>query len=603
MALSLRDLRELIEERLPAYMMPSTFVPLPALPLTPNGKVDRRALPAPDLSALRSEAEHVGPRTPVEQALAAVWEQVLGVPRPSVQDNFFELGGDSITSVQVVARLRRQGIDLMPRQLFEFPTIAQLATLVGGGSVPPSTEEGRGNIPLLPAQRRLLEQTRESWAPPQRLLPRTPLQPALLAAALGAVARHHEALDLRFEREGGSWRQERRGAGGRWPLVLIDLRSLEDEAAGRAAEILERELRAGLDPERGPLARAALLRLAGGSDRLSLLAHEIAVDASSWAILLEDLESAYAQLARDEPIRLPAVPTSFGRWAESLSRYALSPEIQQDAAFWMGRQRNGVLLAGDPGDAEMEIETVSASLGRELSRSLALEAPSAYRAEPDDLLLAALAKTFQLWTGQSRLHVDLQASGRADIAGVDSARTVGCLVTRFPIWLDIGAATEPGDLIKGVKEQLRAVPKRGIPYGWLRPRGAEGSRSLEQGLADVAVELPLWSNVETSGALFAVAPQSPAPRRRLRAAGGPMISLTCSFEDGELQTVWTYEAGRHGRGTIESLVHSYLVNLQRLVEHCLSPQAGGFTPSDFGKLDLGQEELDELLAQIQERLE
>ncbi len=131
LTLSPKELQAFLRERLPGYMVPTAFVALGALPLTPNGKVDRRALPAPDLSGLPTENAYVEPRTPVEEALAGIWEEVLGLERVGVNDDFFELGGHSLLAVQVIARLnRRFGVELPLRVLFDAPTVAELALAV-----------------------------------------------------------------------------------------------------------------------------------------------------------------------------------------------------------------------------------------------------------------------------------------------------------------------------------------------------------------------------------------------------------------------------------------------------------------------------------------
>src|SRR5207302_11293695 len=113
----------------PDYMVPQAFVTLDELPLTPNGKVNRKALPAPDLSALAAVG-YVAPRTDAERALAGIWAEVLGVAQVGVEDNFFELGGDSILGIRMVSRARQAGLSLMPRDLFLHQTIAKLAPVV-----------------------------------------------------------------------------------------------------------------------------------------------------------------------------------------------------------------------------------------------------------------------------------------------------------------------------------------------------------------------------------------------------------------------------------------------------------------------------------------
>jgi surfactin family lipopeptide synthetase A len=125
---STSDLRGFLQAKLPSYMVPAAFVALPALPLTPNGKVDRRALPAPDQVRLAPDDALVAPRTPVEEALAGIWADVLGLTQVGIHDNFFELGGHSLLATQVIARLQAAfQVELPLRSLFEAPTVADLA--------------------------------------------------------------------------------------------------------------------------------------------------------------------------------------------------------------------------------------------------------------------------------------------------------------------------------------------------------------------------------------------------------------------------------------------------------------------------------------------
>lgn len=124
----LPDLRRFLQTKLPDYMLPSTFIWLKMLPLTPNGKVDRRALPTPDTTRPDLTETYTAPRSPVEQSLAELWSQLLGLDRVGINDNFFELGGHSLLATQFISRLREAlGVDLPLRHLFETPTITGLA--------------------------------------------------------------------------------------------------------------------------------------------------------------------------------------------------------------------------------------------------------------------------------------------------------------------------------------------------------------------------------------------------------------------------------------------------------------------------------------------
>jgi acyl carrier protein len=125
---SVGELRDHLKAKLPEYMVPSAFVELEALPLTPNGKIDRKALPAPDPSSFRTEEAYAPPRTQVEEVLAGIWEEVLGLERVGVHDHFFELGGHSLQATRVVSRVHDVlGVELPVLSLFEEPTLSGLA--------------------------------------------------------------------------------------------------------------------------------------------------------------------------------------------------------------------------------------------------------------------------------------------------------------------------------------------------------------------------------------------------------------------------------------------------------------------------------------------
>ena len=122
---------DFLKDKLPDYMVPGAYITLDVLPLTANGKVDRSALPAPDQSRPAPEETYVAPRSPVEEALAEIWTQVLGLDQVGINDNFFELGGHSLLATQVISRVTHSfQVTLSLRSLFGAPTIADLAVVI-----------------------------------------------------------------------------------------------------------------------------------------------------------------------------------------------------------------------------------------------------------------------------------------------------------------------------------------------------------------------------------------------------------------------------------------------------------------------------------------
>ncbi len=498
------ELRDFLRGRIPEYMVPSAFVPLAALPLTAHGKLDRRALPAgsdPHGDDRRS-APRALPGSREEEILAEVWRGVLGLDAVGVRDNFFQLGGDSILSIQVVARARRAGLLVTPKQLFENQTIAALAavaTLAAASAGTVEAEQGlvAGDVPLTPVQRAFF--AAEPPAPErfnQAFLLELPAgQPvdrpfdrSALPRALAHLAAHHDALRLRFVREAAGWRQLHDPlyeplSPDVAPLLVCDLAAVPAGDRRRVIEAAAEDLQARLDLARGPLFLAALFTAGPGwPDRLLLTAHHLVVDGVSWRILLEDLATAWRQLAAGREVALPPKTTSWKRWAERLAEHAGSPEVAAELAYWGALPAAG--LARLPVDRPAgrntvgSAATITVELAEESTRALLREAPEAYRTQVNDLLLTALAGALTA-AGGRRVLVDLEGHGREEIFdGVDLSRTVGWFTTVFPLALELPAGG-PGEAIRAVKERLRAVPGHGIGYGLLRymAGGSTGARA------------------------------------------------------------------------------------------------------------------------------
>ena len=197
-ALDVASLRGALGRRLPDYMVPSAVVVLDRLPLTPNGKLDRRALPAVDLtpSGLRR-----APRTPQEEILCTLFAEVLGVERVGIDDNFFELGGDSIMSIQLVSRVRRAGLVITARTVFQHQTVATLAGVpraLSRSTVAVLPDVAIGGLPATPIMHWLLQRGGSIDRFHQAVLLRVPagLQEEHLVAALQSMLDHHDALRL-----------------------------------------------------------------------------------------------------------------------------------------------------------------------------------------------------------------------------------------------------------------------------------------------------------------------------------------------------------------------------------------------------------------------
>ncbi|KOX18394.1 non-ribosomal peptide synthetase [Saccharothrix sp. NRRL B-16348] len=443
-------LREFLGESLPDYLVPSVFVPVDALPISPNGKVDRARLPEPDFGALVG-AGHVAPSGPVEEALAAVWADVLGVPRVGAEDNFFALGGDSILSMQVVARSRQAGYRFATRDLFVHQTVASLAPHV---TVEVASSADRapvvGDVPLTPIQHWFLTSGRRNphHFNQSHLVELDPaVDVAALRRALGVLVAHHDALRLRFTSVDGVWRQRNDDVGDVDVLTVV--------AGAAELERVADEVHASFDLATGPLFRAVLFQT--DQPLLLLVAHHLVVDGVSWRILLDDLETAY----RGDD--LGAKTTSYQEWSRRLEAHVLGGALADEVEHWRQSFPPFPTPSGTP-------EAVTVELSEEDTDALLRGAPAAYRTRINDVLLAALAWALSRWTGSSRVAVDLEGHGREDVLDVDLSRTVGWFTTVFPVALEVPDGSWR-DRVKAVRRQLRAVPGNGFGYGALRQHG------------------------------------------------------------------------------------------------------------------------------------
>jgi amino acid adenylation domain-containing protein/non-ribosomal peptide synthase protein (TIGR01720 family) len=608
-----RDLRDFLQEKLPEYMMPSAIVQLKALPLTPNGKVDRQALPDPETTRCDGEGTFVEPRTPAEKILAEIWTHFLKLDQVDVRENFFELGGDSILSMQIIAKARQAGLQLTSRQLFEYPTIGELAAVVDNYRAI-QAEQGlvTGQVPLTPIQHWFFEQElpdSHHWNQSVLLEVRQALDPTLLEETVRRLLEHHDALRLRFFEREMSWQQIDASPDDKVPFTQLDLSAVPEIEQESAILAVAAELQTSLDLSSGPLVRVALFELGSQKpSRLLIVIHHLAVDGVSWRILLEDLQAAYQQLSQGERIQLPPKTTSFKQWSQRLQAYAHSEEWRSEQNYWLSEFHKQVspLPAENPEgrNTVADARTVSVELTQEETQTLLQQVPAAYQTQINEVLLTALVQAFKQWTGERSVLVELEGHGREEIfEDVDLSRTVGWFTTIFPVLLDIEGAADPGDALKAVKEQLRRIPNRGIGYGVLRYL-SENQKITDQLQAQPQAQIRFnylgqSDQVFQESSLFAPAPEASGSGRSLQGNRRYLLDINGIIAGGQLRLDWTYSQAVHRQVTVESFAQHFIEALRSLITHCQSPEAGIDPSSDFPRAKFSKQEIEAPLVPIQ----
>ena len=349
-------LRSHLEEKLPDYMIPASFVLLDALPLTPNDKVDRRALPPPDEARPEQTGDFVAPSTPIEELLSRLWAEVLRVESVGVHDDFFTLGGHSLLATRLVSRVRESlGVELPVRSLFETPTVRDLAGHVEaalrdrtGEQAPPIIRVSRDErLPLSFAQQRLwflheLEPTSSFYNVPVAVRLRGRLRIDAMQRTLNEIVRRHESLRTSFPTIDAQPVQSIAPTLA-LDLSLIDLSTLreeerEHEAQRRATE----EARAPFNLATGPLVRASLLRLGAEDHVLLVTMHHIVSDGWSMGVLIREVGALYRAFIDNEPSPVPELPVQYADFAVWQRRWLAGEVFETHLRYWR-RQLGGEL--------------------------------------------------------------------------------------------------------------------------------------------------------------------------------------------------------------------------------------------------------------------
>ncbi|WP_175905105.1 non-ribosomal peptide synthetase [Burkholderia seminalis] len=592
--------RAAVTAKLPDYMVPAQFVALACLPVTANGKIDRAALR--ELAAAPvAVASGDAPRGAVETVLADVWQAVLKAPKVGRDDNFFELGGDSILVLQVIARARKRGVRFTPKQLFDGPTVAELARIAKtddtASARPVSAAAPAAATPLAasvltPAQQRFFALDIPHpghWNQAVAFDVRGAFDADAFARAFDALLTHHDAFRRRFARgSDGVWRASD-AAKPYDALPFVEVAARDEADALARFDALQRRLDLG----RGPLACACAARLPDGSTQLYLAIHHAIVDGVSWRILLDDLDMAYRAACERASVRLSQPGLRADAWAARLARAAteLASPFTAEAAYWAGMAQGDDVVPDHPdatatnADAAVVVQTIDAAL----TRAALTDAHAAYRTQTIELLGAALALALAGARDVAACRVELEGHGReALFDDADASRTIGWLTSHYPVTLPVAATAR--DTLCAVKDTLRAVPHKGLGFGVLAHYGDAATRA-----ALAAVPRPRVT-FNYLGQFDAPRDATLVPRfggtgveRDPRGPLGNTLAIHAYLDtdrDGArtLKVHWVYGAPQFERATIDAFAERFAAALRELVDACASRIAhrgAGATPGDF----------------------
>ncbi len=580
-------LRAHLSERLPEYMVPAAYVRLEMLPLNPNGKVDRKALPAPEGDAFPARM-YEAPSGKVEEAVAAIWAELLGAERVGRRDHFFELGGHSLLAVRVISRVRQAlGVEVSPRDVFERPVLANFARGLQTAGRAEATAivpvDRTGPLPLSFAQQRLwfLEQMGNlggTYHIPMRLRLRGELDRGALVRALDRIVARHEALRTSFPTVEGEPVQrvapvEESG----FRLVEHDLRASAD-AEEELRRIMSDEASAPFDLAQGPLFRGRLIRMAVDDNVLLLTMHHIVSDGWSTGVLFGELAALYAAFARGEADPLPPLPVQYADYAVWHRRWVEGPVLEAQAEYWTQTLAGAPELLELPTDRPRPAKQdfTGASVKVEFDAALAAALRTLSQRHGTTLfmtLLAGWAAVLARLSGQDDVVIGTPSAnrGRSEIEGL-----IGFFVNTLPLRVDVSGAPTVAGLLDRVRAlALEAQRNQDIPFEQVVER-VRPARSLAH--APLFQVMFAWQNAP-EGSLelpgLALGPLYPA------GSGGSPAQVSAKFDllltlredDGRIEGVVDYATALFERETVER----YVGYLRRVLEEMVADDA---TPVD-----------------------
>jgi amino acid adenylation domain-containing protein len=475
------DLRFLLRQKLPDYMIPSAFVFLNALPLTPNGKIDRSKLSPPGDSRPSLEQRFIEPRTEIEELVAQMWREVLKLDKIGVYDNFFELGGHSLLATRVVARLRSNfNVDLPLRKLFELPTVAGLAEHIdflrrhrSGISVPPIVPVPRDRpLPLSSSQRRLwflqkLDPGLIAYNIPATFRITGALNISALEQAFGEIVNRHEILRTRIVEIDGQPLQEI------LPNVTIELGVLDlshlpqGQAEAEAERCSAEDARQHYNLAEAPLMRAKLLRLCEDDHFLILSFHHIVCDGSSLIILYQELGALYEAFLDGKACNLPSLPVQYADYAVWQHERLQGEVLESQLAYWKRQLGTGLRTLSLPTDYERPVVQSyrGARLTKTLSEELTKGLKDLSRREGVTLFMALLATLDILLcrhTGQEDIIVGSTIAGRNR---PETDGLIGFFINALALRTDLSGNPTFPELLKQIREVcLDAYTHQDLPF-------------------------------------------------------------------------------------------------------------------------------------------
>ena len=679
---SVQTLKATLQKKLPDYMVPSQFVPVVSMPLLPNGKIDRKQLHKAtvikSIQPTKEKKSTTDVTSKVAQKLIAIWEETLGFAPIHKDDNFFEIGGDSILSIQIIAKARKEGIVLQSNDVFEHQTIAELALFadiskndatssvkekltkiweetlgfspihsddnffeIGGDSIlsiqiiAKARKEGivlesnhifehqtiaelslfakaeskeikrellQGIVPLSPIQQWFFDDHKNAphyWNQGVRLEHLPVVSEKQLQEICDYIIIQHDVLRSRFKNKENKWIQSIGDPEQIFPLEYVDLTDIASENYEQIVSGHTQKVQDNFKLAEGSLFKCVYFNTGIEKNNFCvLIAHHLVVDAVSWQIITDDFSTALQQIISNGHIEKESKTNSIKDWNDYLQTY-VETISNEEFEFWKSQITPVPELPVDKENhlviEEKEVEQFHFKLDKSTTK-IVQEGNQAYNTKTEELLIAAFIDAIGNWSANKEITIGFERHGRETLGStLDVSKTVGWFTSYFPIKFGYISYADLESKIVTIKEQMRSIPNGGIGYG--------GLRYLTNTFGDIANPEIVFNFLGTK---ITTTPDHGVKMitltenlRDIRSERHYKLEINVHITDDQLQVNCSYGRNVHSKETITKLMNDFKERIKEIGTYCNKIENGGYTPSDFSEAEISQDDLDNLLGLLE----
>ncbi|ALC81182.1 MULTISPECIES: non-ribosomal peptide synthetase [Bacillus] len=585
-----------LKDRLPSYMIPSFFVPLKEIPLTINAKVNKEALPDPEITRWGD------PDSEIEENLASVLRDVLGVDQVGMQDNFYHLGGDSIKAIQMASMLSDKGLRLKTKDILANPVIEDMTMFMEKSDNKMSESSNApcsGVIQPLPSASWFFSQNLDNinhYTQSVLLKVTDDINIELLESALRLLIGRHDAFRLNYRKETKELYFNESGFDQKIELKSFDLSNDPDSEQFKRIEDIGEMLKASFRIEHDLLLKACMFDLGSKGKRVFLTAHHLAVDGISWRIILEDLNRIYEQMEEQREVYLPPKTDSIKQWAMELQTFSkrISDKEKQ---YWRDvyRHQNETITDFDLGQDRLEsCESMVLMLSEEETTDLLQKANEAYLTKADELMIIALSIVTSDFFKKNQVLLEIEGHGREDLGNeIDVSRTVGWFTSLYPVLLKV-EETDLSHQIKQGKEQLRQIPSKGLSHGVMKYLAGDLPGDNHK---YIRFNYLGDFHASFSSGLFEFAEEYTGRESSHTNELDCLIDIIAYMVNGKLRFSLTYSQNKFKRESISQFAKAYMNQMRDVILHCCQRNHAEFTPSDFEAANLSSEDLENIFSE------